>query len=167
MKFVNTVRAITMALSLTVIAFPSAAADHKHKMDIVDTAVHAEIFGTLAAALSAANLIDVLKGDGPFTVFAPSDEAFSKLPRGTVENLLKPENMDQLVAVLTYHVVPGKILSTDIMRGSNSVATVQGSSVTIMKSYDAVKINQATVVMADVEATNGVIHIIDEVILPN
>ena len=167
MKFVNAVRAITIALSLTVVAFPSAAADHKHKMDIVDTAVHAEIFGTLAAALSAANLIDVLKGDGPFTVFAPSDEAFSKLPGGTVENLLKPENMDQLVAVLTYHVVPGKILSTDIMRGSDSVATVQGSSVTIMKSYDAVKINQATVVMADVEATNGVIHIIDEVILPN
>ena len=167
MKLVNAVRAITLALSLTVVAFPSAAADHKHKMDIVDTAVHAEIFGTLAAALSAANLIDVLKGDGPFTVFAPSDEAFSKLPGGTVENLLKPENMDQLVAVLTYHVVPGKILSTDIMMGSNSVATVQGSSVTIMKSYDAVKINQATVVMADVEATNGVIHIIDEVLLPN
>ena len=165
MKFVNAVRAMMVALSLTVVALPAAAADHK--MDIVDTAVNAEIFGTLAAALSAANLIDVLKGDGPFTVFAPSDEAFSKLPRGTVENLLKPENMDQLVAVLTYHVVPGKILSTDIMRGSNSVATVQGSSVTIMKSYDAVKINQATVVMADVEATNGVIHIIDEVILPN
>ena len=167
MKLVNAVRAITLALSLTVVAFPSAAADHKHKMDIVDTAVHAEIFGTLAAALSAENLIDVLKGNGPFTVFAPSDEAFSKLPEGTVENLLKPENMDQLVAVLTYHVVPGKVLSTDIMRGSNSVATVQGSSVTIMKSYDAVKITQATVVMADVEATNGVIHIIDEVILPN
>ena len=167
MKFVNAVRAITIALSLTVVAFPSAAADRKHKMDIVDTAVHAEIFGTLAAALSAANLIDVLKGNGPFTVFAPSDEAFSKLPGGTVENLLKPENMDQLVAVLTYHVVPGRVLSTDIMMGSNSVATVQGSSVTIVKSYDAVKINQATVVVADVEATNGVIHIIDEVILPN
>ena len=167
MKLVNAVRAITIALSLTVVAFPSAAADHKHKMDIVDTAVHAEIFGTLAAALSAANLIDVLKGDGPFTVFAPSDEAFSKLPGGTVENLLKPENMDQLVAVLTYHVVPGKVLSTDIMMGSSSVATVQGSSVMIMKSSNAVKINQATVVVADVEATNGVIHIIDEVILPN
>ena len=167
MKFVNAVRAITIALSLTVVAFPSAAADHKHKMDIVDTAVHAEIFGTLAAARAAANLIDVLKGDGPFTVFAPSDEAFSKLPRGTVENLLKPENMDQLVAVLTYHVVPGKILSTDIMMGSSSVATVQGSSVMIMKSSNAVKINQATVVAADIEATNGVIHIIDEVILPN
>ena len=165
MKFVNAVRAIMVALSLTVVALPAAAADHK--MDIVDTAVNAEIFGTLAAALSAANLIDVLKGDGPFTVFAPSDEAFSKLPRGTVENLLKPENMDQLVAVLTYHVVPGKVLSTDIMMGSNSVTTVQGSSVTIVKSYDAVKINQATVVVADVEATNGVIHIIDEVILPN
>ena len=165
MKFVNAVRAIMVALSLTVVALPAAAADHK--MDIVDTAVNAEIFGTLAAALSAANLIDVLKGDGPFTVFAPSDEAFSKLPGGTVENLLKPENMDQLVAVLTYHVVPGKILSTDIMMGSNSVTTVQGSSVTIVKSYDAVKINQATVVVADVEATNGVIHIIDEVILPN
>ena len=167
MKVVNAVRAMMVALSLTVVALPSAAADHKHKMDIVDTAVHAEIFGTLAAALSAANLIDVLKGDGPFTVFAPSDEAFSKLPKGTVENLLKPENMDQLVAVLTYHVVPGKILSTDIMMGSSSVATVQGSSVMIMKSSNAVKINQATVVAADIEATNGVIHIIDEVILPN
>ena len=167
MKFVNAVRAMMVVLSLTGVALPAAAADHKHKMDIVDTAVHAEIFGTLAAALSAANLIDVLKGDGPFTVFAPSDEAFSKLPGGTVENLLKPENMDQLVAVLTYHVVPGKILSTDIMMGSNSVATAQGSSVTIMKNSYAVKINQATVVVADVEATNGVIHIIDEVILPN
>ena len=167
MKFVNAVRAMMVALSLAVVALPAAAADHKHKMDIVDTAVHAKIFGTLAAALSAANLIDVLKGDGPFTVFAPSDEAFSKMPGGTVENLLKPENMDRLVAVLTYHVVPGKILSTDIMMGSNSVATAQGSSVTIMKSSYAVKINQATVVVADVEATNGVIHIIDEVILPN
>ena len=165
MKFVNAVRAMMVALSLAVVALPAAAADHK--MDIVDTAVNAEIFGTLAAALSAANLIDVLKGDGPFTVFAPSDEAFSKLPGGTVENLLKPENMDQLVAVLTYHVVPGKILSTDIMMGSSSVATVQGSSVMIMKSSNAVKINQATVVAADIEATNGVIHIIDEVILPN
>ena len=167
MKFVNAVRVMMVALALTVVALPAAAADHKHKMDIVDTAVHAEIFGTLAAALSAANLIDVLKGDGPFTVFAPSDEAFSKLPEGTVETLLKPENIDQLVAVLTYHVVPGKILSTDIMMGSNSVATAQGSSVTIMKSSYGVKINQATVVAADVEATNGVIHIIDEVILPN
>ena len=165
MKFVIAVRAMMVALSLTVVALPAAAADHK--MDIVDTAVNAEIFGTLAAALSAANLIDVLKGDGPFTVVAPSDEAYSKLPGGTVENQLKPENKDQLVAVLTYHVVPGKVLSTDIMMGSNSVTTVQGSSVTIVKSYDAVKINQATVVVADVEATNGVIHIIDEVILPN
>ena len=161
----NYLRRISFAIfAVLPMAFASIPAKAQ---DIVDTAIAAGQFNTLVAAVQAAGLVDVLKGDGPFTVFAPTDDAFAALPEGTVENLLKPENKDQLVAVLTYHVVPGKVLSTDIMRGSNSVATVQGSSVTIMKSYDAVKINQATVVVADVEATNGVIHIIDEVILPN
>jgi uncharacterized surface protein with fasciclin (FAS1) repeats len=164
MKLKKLLRPIATTLALTVATFSATAADHE--MDIVDTASTAGIFGTLTAALSAANLVDVLKGEGPFTVFAPSDDAFSKLPDGTVENLLKPENIDQLVGILTYHVVPGKIFSTDIMMGSSSVATVQGSSVIVMKDSSSVKVNQATVVAADIKASNGVIHVIDEVILP-
>jgi uncharacterized surface protein with fasciclin (FAS1) repeats len=137
-----------------------------NKMDIVDTAVKAEVFQTLVAAVTAAGLVDTLKGDGPFTVFAPNDEAFSKLPAGTVEDLLKPENLDQLVAVLTYHVVPRKILASDIM-GTNEVVTVEGSTVTVKKSYSTVTIDQAKVIQANIEAKNGVIHVIDQVILPN
>jgi len=132
--------------------------------DIVDTAVGAGSFGTLVAAVQAAGLVDTLKGDGPFTVFAPTDEAFAALPEGTVESLLKPENKDQLVAVLTYHVVAGKVMSTDLSNGMTA-ATVQGSDVTIMTD-GGVTVDGAKVVAADVEATNGVIHVIDTVILP-
>jgi len=134
--------------------------------DIVDTAVSAGMFTTLVAAVQAAGLVDTLKGDGPFTVFAPTDAAFAALPAGTVEGLLKPENRDQLVAVLTYHVLPGKIMSADIAGQTLSVATVQGSEVDIDASNGGVTVDGANVVTADIEASNGVIHIIDAVILP-
>ena len=135
------------------------------KADIVDTAVAAENFSTLVAAVEAAGLVETLKGDGPFTVFAPTDEAFAALPAGTVENLLKPENKDQLIAVLTYHVVPGKVMSSDIAGKQLEAKTVQGESVEI-DATSGVTIDGASVIAADVEASNGVIHVIDKVILP-
>jgi uncharacterized surface protein with fasciclin (FAS1) repeats len=133
--------------------------------DIVDTAVSAGTFGTLVAAVQAAGLVPTLKGDGPFTVFAPTDEAFAALPEGTVENLLKPENKDQLVAILTYHVVPSKIMSADIAGKKAQVLTVQGERLDV-NARNGVKVNNAKVVAADVEASNGVIHVIDTVLLP-
>jgi uncharacterized surface protein with fasciclin (FAS1) repeats len=136
------------------------------QMDIVDTAVSAGQFNTLVAAVQAADLVDTLKGEGPFTVFAPTDEAFAKLPDGTVENLLKPENKSQLVAILTYHVVPGKIMSTDIAGQKTQVGTVQGSELTV-DATSGVKVDDATVVAADIEASNGVIHVINAVVMPN
>ncbi|WP_305989218.1 fasciclin domain-containing protein [Roseibium sp. MMSF_3544] len=134
--------------------------------DIVDTAVGAGSFNTLVAAVQAAGLVDTLKGEGPFTVFAPTDEAFAALPEGTVENLLKPENKDQLVAILTYHVVPGKVMSSDIAGKKAEVASVEGSEISV-DATDGVKVDGANVVTADIETTNGVIHVIDAVILPN
>lgn len=158
MKFLQK---IAFALLLVL---PLSAANAGQK-DIVDTAVGAGSFNTLVAAVQAAGLVDTLKGDGPFTVFAPTDEAFAKLPAGTVENLLKPENKDQLVAILTYHVVPGKVMSGDIAGKTADVATVQGSSIAV-DATDGVKINEATVVTADIVTSNGVIHVIDTVIIP-
>ena len=134
--------------------------------DIVDTAMSAGQFETLVAAVKAAGLVETLKGDGPFTVFAPTDEAFAALPAGTVEDLLKPENKDQLVAVLTYHVVPGKIMSGDIAGKATEVETVQGSKLSV-DATSGVKVDEASVVSADIEASNGVIHVIDKVVLPN
>lgn len=133
--------------------------------DIVDTAVEAGQFKTLVAAVEAAELVETLKGDGPFTVFAPTDEAFAKLPEGTVEDLLKPENKDKLVAILTYHVVPGKIMSGDIAGKTTDVETVQGGKLAV-DATDGVKVDAATVVSADIETSNGVIHVIDTVVLP-
>ena len=158
------IKRLAFALIVTPAIFISASAQAASK-DIVDTAVSAGSFGTLVAAVQAAGLVDTLKGEGPFTVFAPTDEAFAKLPAGTVEDLLKPENKDQLVAVLTYHVVAGKVMAADIAGKTLSVETVQGSTADI-DATDGVKIDAATVVTADVEATNGVIHVIDQVILP-
>ena len=146
----------------TMLATPVLAGSHT--MDIVDTAVGAGSFTTLVAAVQAAGLVDTLKGEGPFTVFAPTDEAFAALPAGTVEELLKPENKDKLVAILTYHVVPGKVMSTDLTNGMMA-ATFEGEEVTIM-TEGGVTVNKAKVVQADVEASNGVIHVIDAVILP-
>lgn len=135
-----------------------------HAMDIVDTAAGAGGFSTLVAAVQAAGLVETLKGDGPFTVFAPTDDAFAALPEGTVDNLLKPENRDQLTAILTYHVVPGKVTSGDLSDGMTAT-TVQGGEVTIMTA-GGVTVNGANVISADVMASNGVIHVIDAVIMP-
>jgi uncharacterized surface protein with fasciclin (FAS1) repeats len=137
----------------------------KASMDIVDTAVAAGSFNTLAAALQAAGLVETLKGEGPFTVFAPTDEAFAKLPAGTVESLLEPENKDQLIAVLTYHVVAGKVKAKDVV-SLTSATTVQGSDVDIRVMGDRVFIDDAQVVKTDIMTSNGVIHVIDSVILP-
>lgn len=133
--------------------------------DIVDTAVQAGQFETLVAAVQAAELVDTLKGDGPFTVFAPTDEAFAKLPAGTLDDLLKPENKDTLAAILTYHVVPGKTMSSDLAGQTLEVASVQGDTIAI-DATDGVKVDNATVVSADIETDNGVIHVIDTVIMP-
>ena len=151
--------ATAIAMTLAVVSIPAKAAD------IVDTAVSAGQFKTLVAAVTAAGLVDTLKSKGPFTVFAPSDAAFAKLPAGTVESLLKPENKSKLVAILTYHVVPGKVMSADIAGKKLSVATVQGGKINV-NAMSGVMVNGATVVSADIAASNGVIHVIDKVILP-
>ena len=152
-------RAIAAALAFTVAGATSFAAD------IVDTAVGAGKFKTLAAALEAADLVDTLKGKGPFTVFAPTDEAFAKLPPGTVATLLKPENKGKLASILTYHVVPGKVLAKQVV-SINGAVTVNGQRVDIKVDGSQVKIDSANVVATDVVCDNGVIHIIDSVILP-
>ena len=133
--------------------------------DIVDTAVGAGRFKTLAAALTAADLVETLKRPGPFTVFAPTDEAFAKLPAGTVENLLKPENKAKLTAILTYHVVPGAVKAEQVTKLSEA-KTINGAMVKVSTEDGKVMINHATVVKADIPASNGVIHVIDKVILP-
>ncbi|MGB8621893.1 MAG: fasciclin domain-containing protein [Paracoccaceae bacterium] len=148
----------------TMLATPALSESHSMKMDIVDTAVEAGSFSTLVAAVQAAGLVDTLKGEGPFTVFAPTDAAFAALPDGTVEDLLKPENKDKLTAILTYHVVPGKVMSGDLSNGMTAT-TVEGEDVTIM-TEGGVKVDNANVVTPDVEASNGVIHVIDAVIMP-
>jgi uncharacterized surface protein with fasciclin (FAS1) repeats len=162
MKFQIMSAAAAGIMMLTALGVGSIAA---RAADIVDTAVAAGQFKTLAAAVTAAGLVDTLKGTGPFTVFAPTDAAFAALPEGTVDMLLKPENKDKLVAVLTYHVVPGKVMAADVVK-LKEAKTVNGAPVAIMVSGDKVMINDATVVTADVDASNGVIHVIDKVILP-
>jgi transforming growth factor-beta-induced protein len=134
--------------------------------DIVDTAVSVDDFSTLVAAVKAAGLVETLKGDGPFTVFAPTNAAFAKLPEGTVESLLKPENKDKLVDILTYHVVPGKVMAADVVK-LKEAKTVQGSTATINVESGTVMVDGATVVKTDIPCSNGVIHIIDAVIIPN
>jgi uncharacterized surface protein with fasciclin (FAS1) repeats len=155
---------IVTSLLLAATAF--AGSYGEKKKDIVDTAVAAGDFTTLAAALKAGGLIETLKSEGPFTVFAPTDAAFAKLPAGTVENLLKPENKDKLVEILTYHVVPGNVTAADVIK-LDSAKTANGSKVRIRVSEETVFVNDARVVAADVGASNGVIHVVDTVILPN
>ena len=149
-------------VALAVVAVPQLARAEK---DIVDTAVGAGSFDTLVAAVKAAGLVETLKGSGPFTVFAPTDEAFAKLPKATLESLLKPENKGKLTKILTYHVVPGKVMAKDVVNLS-SAKTVEGSSVSIKVVDGKVKIDNATVIKADIPCANGVIHVIDAVILP-
>lgn len=155
------IRTTFLALTTaTAISAPAVAQD----ADIVDTAVAAGNFTTLVAAVEAAGLVETLKGEGPFTVFAPTDEAFAALPEGTVETLLQPENRDQLTAILTYHVVPGQVMSGDLSDGMTAT-TVQGADVTI-RTEGGVMVNDATVTTPDIQASNGVIHVIDSVIMP-
>ncbi|MCB1991553.1 MAG: fasciclin domain-containing protein, partial [Geminicoccaceae bacterium] len=151
--------ASVIGLSLGGAALPAAADD------IVETAVAAGSFETLVAAVQAAGLVEVLQGEGPFTVFAPTDEAFAALPDGTVEGLLKPENKDQLTAILTYHVVPGMVMAKDAQGAKVELETVEGASLTVDGTGEGVKVNDANVVTADIVADNGVIHVIDAVIL--
>lgn len=151
--------AVMMAMPLI------ATSAHAGKKDIVDTAVSAGSFNTLVAAVKAAGLVETLKGKGPFTVFAPTDEAFAKLPKGTLENLLKPENKSKLAAILTYHVVPGKVMSGDIAGKKLDAKSVQGQSIAI-DATNGVKVDNATVQTADIDTSNGVIHVIDTVIMP-
>ena len=136
----------------------------KRKTDIVETALAANNFSTLAAALGAAGLIETLKNEGPFTVFAPTDAAFAKVPQQTLDDLLQPENKNKLAAILTYHVVPGKVNSHEVI-AMNSATTLQGQKLNISRQ-DGVTINEANVIVTDVEATNGVIHVIDSVLIP-
>ena len=152
-------------LAIVAAVLLSTTGAYAQMKDIVDTAVAAGSFGTLVAAVKAAGLVDTLKSAGPFTVFAPTDAAFAKLPKGTVEDLLKPENKAKLTAILTYHVLPSKVMAADIAGKAMNAKTVQGTDLAV-DAKAGVKINDATVVTADVVATNGVIHVIDTVLLP-
>lgn len=164
--FRRTFMASVIGASLAIAGATSVFADgHGKKMDIVDTAVDAGSFTTLVAAVQAAGLVDTLKGDGPFTVFAPTDAAFAALPEGTVETLLKPENKDQLVQILTYHVVPAKVMAGDIDGKKAKVLTVEGERLEV-NARNGVKVNDAKVTAADITASNGVIHVIDKVLIP-
>ncbi|MGD2015448.1 MAG: fasciclin domain-containing protein [Desulfobacterales bacterium] len=157
----------SLALGILIVFLSTTAliASSHSKKDIVDTAVSAGSFKTLVAAVTAADLAETLKGEGPFTVFAPTDDAFAKLPAGTVEDLLKPENKDKLTSILTYHVVSGKVMAKDVMT-LKEAKTVQGGMVNISMEADTVMIDNAKVVKADIECSNGVIHVIDTVIMP-
>jgi uncharacterized surface protein with fasciclin (FAS1) repeats len=158
-------RFATVAVAVTAMTVFAATGAQAQMKDIVDTAAGAGKFNTLVAAVKAAGLVDTLKGTGPFTVFAPTDEAFAKLPKGTVEDLLKPENKAKLASILTYHVLPSKVMAADIAGKKMGAKTVQGSEVAV-DATSGVKINSASVVTADIAATNGVIHVIDAVLLP-
>lgn len=161
----NRIRTLAMA---AVVASPLAlTAVSAHATDIVETAIEAGSFNTLVAAVEAAGLVEVLRGDGPFTVFAPTDEAFAALPEGTIEMLLEPENVEQLVAILTYHVVPGEVPASAAAGSVVELETVQGQAVTVDGTGGGVTVDGANVIAADIEADNGIIHVIDTVILPS
>ena len=166
MKIFRTILITILLLSVPVVLLAGSHGSYtKNSMDIVDTAVSAKSFNTLVAALKAADLVDVLRGEGPFTVFAPTDDAFAKLPEGTVESLLKPENKAKLQSILTYHVVPGRVKAADVVKLS-SAKTVQGQSISI-DTRNGVMVDNARVIKTDIEAQNGIIHVIDTVIMPN
>jgi transforming growth factor-beta-induced protein len=163
---------VGLALVGAVVASPARAQMASGQMasptvapDIVDVAASAGTFNTLVAAIKAAGLVETLKGDGPFTVFAPTDAAFAKLPAGTVESLLKPENRARLRAILTYHVVPGRVMAKDVV-GLTSAKTVEGQSITVRVADGSVMVDNAKVIKTDILARNGVIHVIDAVMLP-
>ena len=164
-------KSLLAAMMTAVVATPAFAGHHnegemKSPGTIVDVAAGNADFETLVAAVKAAGLVETLSGKGPFTVFAPTDAAFAKLPAGTVENLLKPENKDKLVALLTYHVVAGEVLAADVV-GLDNATTVNGAVADITVSGSTVKVDEATVTATDIKASNGVIHVIDTVIMPD
>lgn len=160
---------VTMLMMLVIASsfVPKTRSIHETEVDadIVELAMSQDFLSTLVAAVKAGDLVETLKGDGPFTVFAPTNDAFAKLPAGTVENLLKPENKAQLVKILTYHVVPGKVMAADLKNGQMP-KTVEGSSIKVTLMDGKAMINNATVTKADIEADNGVVHVIDTVIMP-
>ena len=158
-------RNITLVAIWTVLSIATQRMYASDSKDIVDTAREAGSFKTLVAAVQAAGLVDTLKSKGPLTVFAPTDEAFAKLPAGTVESLLKPENKEKLVKILTYHVVSGKVMAADAMKLTEA-KTVNGKSLTIASGAGGVTVDGAKVVKADIECANGVIHVIDAVMIP-
>lgn len=168
----------TVALGMIGASGAAIANDHDHSddtmahaekamdHDIVDTAMANEDFSTLVAAVKAAELVDALKADGPFTVFAPTNAAFEALPEGTVDTLLLPENKAKLQSVLTYHVVPGNIMAADIADGETEVTTLEGTTLTVTKTADGVMVDGANVTSTDIKTSNGVIHVIDAVVMP-
>ena len=158
---------VTMTIFVGILSFSSAAGHHMEgeKKDIVATAAANADFSTLVAALQAAGLVDTLQGDGPFTVFAPTNAAFAKLPEGTVEDLLKPENKAKLTEILTYHVVSGKVMAADVVK-LKSALTVQGGDISVMTMGGNVMLDNANVVSTDIDTSNGVIHVIDAVLMP-
>src|SRR5271165_4353740 len=155
----------TICIAMAIALSAGSSAFAQPRKDIVDTAVAAGDFKTLAAALQAAGLVDTLKGPGPFTVFAPTDEAFGKLPAGTVEDLLKPENKQKLISILTYHVVAGKVMANEVVE-LHEAKTVNGQDLKIMIDGGKVMVDNANVVKTDIQCSNGVIHVIDAVLLP-
>ena len=165
MKNIRIITLTVLAASVLVINAVHADTTTTKKNDIVAVASGAGSFNTLVAAVKAAGLVETLQGNGPFTVFAPTDEAFAKLPKGTVENLLKPENKDKLIAILTYHVVAGKVMAADVK--AMKAKTVNGQSLDVKVADSGVTVDNAKVIKTDVAASNGVIHVIDTVVLPN
>ena len=173
MKKQNIIMLVLLMFLIVGISIPlSGCSDSEHKQmspwaknDIVDTAVSAGDFNTLVAAVKAVGLVGTLKGEGPFTVFAPTDEAFGKLPHGTLDDLLKPQNKHKLVSILTYHVVPGKVMAADVVKLSHA-KTVNGQSLSIKTYGSTVKVDNANVIKTDIGCSNGVIHVIDAVVLP-
>lgn len=159
----KTLRSLTIAAFVALLAVTGARAETKDK-DIVAVASSAGSFNTLVAAVKAAGLVETLQGAGPFTVFAPTDEAFAKLPKGTLEDLLKPENKAKLTAILTYHVLPGKVMAADVK--TMKAKTVNGKELSVKANDEGVKVDNARVVKTDIETSNGVIHVIDTVVLP-
>lgn len=156
---------LLLGVGLLVFQIGCNGTEREQSMDVVDTAIGAGDFNTLVTAIKAADLVSTLKGKGPFTVFAPTDEAFGKLPSGTVGDLLKPENKQKLVSILTYHVVPGKVMAADVVKLSQA-KTVNGQSLTIKLEGNVVMVDSAKVVKTDIVCSNGVIHVIDSVVLP-
>lgn len=166
MKSIKTLFVKVFAPIIVVLSFTAqAGGGYAKKQDIVDIAASNSDFTTLVAAVKAAGLVDTLKSEGPFTVFAPTNEAFAKLPAGTVDSLLKPENKDKLIAILTYHVVPGKVYAKQVI-GIDTAKTVQGDAIDITVANGSVKVDNANVIKTDIKASNGVIHVIDAVIMP-